>query len=124
MKNKGTGSLDPHGHAPIFFGSDAPHGTPGAGVVDGSALANDLVPDQFGVNADRTPDYFHIIPEVDPAAAIADLGTITVQLADQGVGETFLLSAKQLLAFAGQPMPYRIKRIYKAGTTEDFSIIW
>jgi hypothetical protein len=126
MKDKGLGSsrLDPHGHAPIFFGSDAPVGAPAAGVVDGSALAADLEPGLFGVGTDRTPSYFHIIPEVDPAAAIADVGTITVQLVDQGVGETFLISAKQLLAYAGQAMPYRIARVYKTGTTEDFSIIW
>jgi hypothetical protein len=130
MKNRSTGAgrteiFDPHGHAAIFFGSDAPSlDSAGYGVVDGSTLTKDLESSQFGVNVDRQPDYFHIIPEVDLAAVIADIGVIKVQLIEQDEAEIFELTAKQLLAFAGQPMPYRIKKVYKIGTTEDFSIIW
>jgi len=129
MENKSSGAgrtmiVDPHGHSAILFGSDAPDAATRTQVVDGSALATDLDPSQFGLPSNRIPDYFHIIPEVNPAAVIADIGTISVQLINQDVGETFTLTPKQLLVSAGSPLPYRIKKVYKTGTTEDFSIIW
>jgi len=130
MKNKGTNSgrvqiIDPHGHSTIFFGSDScALGSAGYGVVNGAALAKDLEPSQFGVNIDRTPDYFHIVPEVDPAAAVADVGVVVAQLSQQAEGEFFTFTANQLLSSAGQPMSYRIKKVYKTGTTASFSIIW
>lgn len=117
--------IDPHGHSTIFFGSDScAVGSAGYGVVDGSTLAKDLEPSQFGVSIDRTPDYFHIIPEVDPAAEVADVGIVVVQLVGQAEGELFTITANQLLASAGMAMDYRIKKVYKTNTTADFSIIW
>jgi hypothetical protein len=116
--------VDPHGHSTIFFGSDTQTGLGTAGVIDGSALTKDLEPSQFGVSKKRTPDYFHIIPEVDPNAEVGDLGVIVVQLVEQETDEIFTITDNQLKAFAGQPMPYRIKKVYKTNTTESFSIIW
>jgi hypothetical protein len=116
--------VDVHGHSAVFFGSDSQSGLGTAGVSDGSALAKDLEPSQFGLDANRTPDYFHIIPEVDPDAAVGAIGTIKVQLIEQTGVEYFNITANQLKASAGQALPYRIKMIYKTGTTEDFSIIW
>jgi len=116
--------VDSHGHSTIFFGSDSQTGLGTAGVIDGSALAKDLEPSQFGVSKKRTPDYFHIIPEVDPDASVGDIGIIVVQLVEQGADEVFTITANQLKAFAGQPMSYRIKKVYKTNTTESFSIIW
>jgi hypothetical protein len=130
MKNKSINAgrvqiVDSHGHTAIFFGSDAPAiGSAGYGVVDGSALTKDLESSQFGVSIERIPNYFYIIPEVDPAAVIANVGVIKVQLIEQASDEIFTLTAKQLLAYAGIPIPYRIKKVYMTDTTEDFSIIW
>jgi hypothetical protein len=130
MDNKNPGAsrviiVDAHGRSTIFFGSDAPAPTSaGYGVVDGSTLAKDLEPSQFGVSKKRTPDYFHIIPEVDPAAEVANVGIVVVQLVEQEGVEQFTITANQLLASAGQAMDYRIKKIFKTGTTADFSIIW
>jgi hypothetical protein len=130
MKKAGSGAgrtsiVDTHGHIANFFGSDAPAvDSAGYGVVDGSALTKDLEPSQFGVTTERIPDYFYIIPEVDPIALVAAVGTIAVQLLDQEEGGVFTFSAVQTLSWAGFPMPYRIKKVYKTGTTGDFSIIW
>ena len=130
MKNKGINAgrvqiVDPHGLSTIFFGSDSCGiDSVGYGVIDGSALIKDLEPSQFGVSSDRIPNYFHIIPEVDPVASVADIGVIVVQLVEQTEGELFTITANQLLASAGRPLDYRIKKVYKTNTTADFSIIW
>lgn len=129
MENKGinagrTVMVDPHGFTTVFFGTDSWIGEGGSGVVDMSSRSIDFEPSQFGVGSSRRPDYFYIIPEVDPQAAVGDVGVIKVQLAGQAEDEVFTMTANQLLAWAGAPMPYRVKRIYKTGTTQTFSIVW
>jgi hypothetical protein len=127
--NKGSGAgrtmiVDAHGRSAIFFGSDTWVGVNGDGVVEMSTRSVDFESSQFGVSKVRQPDYFHIIPEIDPAKDIATIGIIVVQLIEQEGDEIFTITANQLKVFAGQPLPYRIKKVYKTNTTESFSIVW
>lgn len=115
-----TQTIDSHGHVTTFFGSDTWVG----GVVDMSVQTEDFDSSQFSVSLKRTPDHFFIIPEVDSLKELVDIGEISVQLIEQEGAELFTLTASQLRTFAGQPLPYRIKKVYKVGTTEQFSVIW
>jgi hypothetical protein len=129
MDNKSGGAgrtmiVDAHGRSAVFFGSDSWNGVGGNGIVTMSGRSIDFEPSQFGVSKARQPDYFHVIPEVDPLAEISAIGVIIVQLVEQEDDEFFVITAKQLKAFAGQPLPYRVKRVYKLNTTESFSVIW
>lgn len=132
MENESLGAgrsiiVDPHGHSTIFFASNSINadGDLGInGVIDMSTLSKDLEPSQFGLEGDRIPDYFYLVPEVDPSAEIGDIGTITVQLSKQIGSEKFVISANQLKASAGSPLSYRVKKVFKTGTDESFSIVW
>jgi hypothetical protein len=91
---------DELGTYPLFItGSDD------SGVIDGSGLAADYVPSVVG--NDGT---FVIFIEV--AAPIA------VQLAD---GTDYTISTVQATANLGKMFPAKIKKVYKTGTTGDFS---
>ena len=76
------------------------------GIIDGSALAADYISARTG-----TDGTFIICIEV--AAAIA------VQLAD---GNDFTISAAQATSYLGRWYPAKLLKVYKTGTTGDFSV--
>lgn len=52
-------------------------------------------------------------------------GTISVQLFGQEDGETFTISAAEVTAYTGTPLPYRCKAVYASGTTvSSMNIVW
>lgn len=72
---------------------------------------DDYVPAEGNVNLDST---FFIIPETDAA-------TYIVGLAD---GTQFTITAAQSTAYLGQPMPFRILKVFASGTTGSFSVVY
>lgn len=78
------------------------------GVVDGSALSADFVPETL------SPDgTFRVCIEV--------AGVLNVQLSD---GTNFTVTAAVTGANVGQWLPLNIIKVYESGTTADFSVGW
>ena len=117
-----TQIVDIHGYSASLLCSDGLNPSGETTVIDMDDLAGDLIPSGFGIEPDRIPDYFYIIPEVDPDAD--PVGTIKVQLAEQSGDEFFTIAARQLLSNTGGTLPYRIKRVFKTGTSASFSVVW
>lgn len=97
-----TQIVDQHGYSATFFGADSWTESSGDGIVNMATRSGDLDTSQFGIDEDRRPGMFFIIPEVDPAALVAAVGVIKVQLAEQVGDEVFTITANQLVAFAGK----------------------
>lgn len=117
-----TQLVDIHGYSASLLCSDGLNPSGETTVINMDDLSDDLIPSGFGIEPERIPDYFYIIPEVDPEAE--SVGTIKVQLIEQTGDEFFTITARQLISNAGGPLPYRIKRVFKTGTSESFSVVW
>lgn len=63
------------------------------------------------------PNAFKIIPE--------SAGVIKVVLAgNEDEGTVFTITAAQVTAYSGKPLPFLISRVVKTGTTATFSVVW
>ena len=85
-------------------------------IIDMSAQSGDITIGSLGVQSD--PQYFKIIPET--------AGVIKVVLAGSSDDETkvFTITAAQVTAWLGKPMPFLIYKVVKTGTTATFSVVW
>ena len=88
----------------------------GFGIIDMAAQTSDYKVSSTGVAADFMPEYMYIIPET--------AGSIVVELVGQTEGVTYTVSAAQVTAFAGKPLPYKVRKVVKSGTTATFSVVW
>lgn len=88
----------------------------GFGIIDMSTEQADYNISSTGVEAQYLPQFAYIIPET--------AGAIVVELYGMNEGDTYTISAAQVTAFTGKPMPYKIRKVVKSGTTATFSMVW
>jgi hypothetical protein len=58
--------------------------------------------------------------------AVGTSGVIVVELfgSNDDSPITYTISAAQITAHLGKPLPYAVKRVLKSGTTATFSLAW
>lgn len=84
-------------------------------IVNMAALSSNFTLGETGIQ--NIPNAFKIIPET--------AGQIVVVLAGyEDEGLTFTITAAQVTAYTGKPLPFLISRVVKTGTTATFSVIW
>ena len=88
----------------------------GFGIVNMSTQSSDYNVSSTGVAAEFMPEYMYLIPET--------AGSIVVELVGQTEGVTYTVSAAQVTAFTGKPLPYKVRKVVKSGTTATFSVVW
>lgn len=88
----------------------------GFGIIDMTSQPSDYNISSTGVHADYMPQYMYIIPET--------AGSIVVELVGQTEGVSYTVSAAQVTAFTGKPLPYKVRKVVKSGTTATFSVVW
>lgn len=85
-------------------------------IINMVSETSDLTIGKFNVVKD--PKYFKIIPET--------AGIIKVVLAGSDDDETkiFTITAAQVNAHLGLPLPFLVYKVVKSGTTATFSVVW
>lgn len=84
-------------------------------IIDMSTETSDFTLGSLGKQ--DTPSSFKIIPET--------AGVIKAVLAgNEDEGTVFTITAAQVTAYTGKPLPLLISRIVKTGTTATFSVVW
>lgn len=90
----------------------------GVGIIDMTTQAGDYTVGSTGVLQSNKIKWFKLIPETT--------GVIVVELfgSDEVSPVTYTITAAQVSAFIGKPLPYAVKRILKSGTTATVSVVW
>jgi len=88
----------------------------GFGIINMSSQSADYNVSSTGVTADFIPEYMYIVPET--------AGVIVVELVGQTEGVSYTITAAQVTAFTGKPLPYKVRKVVKSGTTATFSVVW
>lgn len=88
----------------------------GFGIVNMSTQPSDYNVSSTGVPAKFMPEYMYLVPET--------AGAIVVELVGQDEGTTYTITAAQVTAFTGKPLPYKVRKVVKSGTTATFSVVW
>ena len=88
----------------------------GVGIIDMSALTNNYEIGSTGAKDDESVSHMILIPETS--------GVIVVQLESQEEGDSYTITAAQVTAYLGKPLPYNVHKVIKTGTTATFSVVW
>ena len=88
----------------------------GYGIINMSTESADYNISNTNAEGDYLPQFAYIIPET--------AGAIVVELYGMDEGSTYTITAAQVTAFTGKPLPYKVRKVVKSGTTATFSIVW
>lgn len=95
----------------------SPQFSVGFGVIDMSTETEDYKISDCGVHGQFLPNFITLIPE-------EGTGEIIVELFGMDVGDTYTITEEQVKAHLGKPLPFKVQRVIKSGTTAKFSVVW
>jgi hypothetical protein len=88
----------------------------GFGIISMSAQSDDYNVSDTQVGGNSLPECMRLIPETS--------GAIVVELVAQTEGVSYTITAAQITAYLGKPLPYKVRKVVKSGTTATFSVVW
>lgn len=88
------------------------------GIINMSVSPGDYFIGSTGIQKSNTVQCFKIIPETS--------GILVVELfgSEDNNPTIYTISAAQITAHLGIPLPYAVKRVLKSGSTATFSVVW
>lgn len=88
------------------------------GIIDMLAQTSDYKVGSTGVQQSNDIKWFKVIPETSGVMVVELFGS------SSDSPTTYTISAAQITAYLGKPLPYAVKRVLKSGTTATFSVAW